>query len=64
MIFAVTWMRSQSDLMLVETNIDVDRYSQNLDRLGFTDALDEKHSTFGWIFQQNGNTGSYITNNA
>jgi hypothetical protein len=54
MVFAVIGIGFKSDLLLVDGTIDTDRYIQNLDRLGFIQALDAGHGTFGWIFQQDG----------
>jgi hypothetical protein len=42
------------DLLLMEGSIETDRYIQNLGRLGFIDALDERHCILGWIFQKDG----------
>jgi transposase len=50
MIFAVIGIGFKSDLLLVDGSIDTDRYIQNLDRLGFINALDQRHGPFGWIF--------------
>jgi hypothetical protein len=40
--------------MLVEEGIDTDGCTCNLNRFGFIDALDEMHTIFSWIFQQDG----------
>jgi hypothetical protein len=60
MVFAVIGITFKSDLLLVEGSIAIDRYLQNLDRLGDIDVLNAKHVMFGWIFQQDGGTGSHF----
>jgi hypothetical protein len=47
MAFAVIGVGFKSDLLVVQGTIEVDQYIQNIDRLGFIDALDQKHGPFG-----------------
>jgi hypothetical protein len=54
MVFAVIGVGYKSDLLMVEGSIDIDRYIQNLDRLGFMSALDQKYGPLGWILQHDG----------
>jgi hypothetical protein len=41
-------------IVVVEGTIDTDRCLRDIDRLGFVDALDQKHGPFGWTFRQDG----------
>jgi hypothetical protein len=54
MTFAVIGIGCESDFLLVEENIDTDRYVHHLDRRGFVEALDAKDGAFGWILRQDG----------
>jgi hypothetical protein len=54
MVFTVIRIGFKPNLMLVAGSIDTGRYIQSPNSLGITDALGEKHRTFGWIFQQDG----------
>jgi hypothetical protein len=51
MVFASIDIDFKSDLLVVQGTIDADQYIQNIDRLGFIDAIDQKNGLFGWIFQ-------------
>jgi hypothetical protein len=44
----------KSDLLLVEGTINAYRYIQNMDQLEMIDAVDHKHGSFVWIFEQDG----------
>jgi hypothetical protein len=43
MVFAVIGVGFKSDLLVVQGTIEANQYIQNIDRLGFIDALDQKH---------------------
>jgi hypothetical protein len=51
MVFAIIGVGFKSDMHVVPGIIDADHYIQNIDRLGFIDAIDQKNGLFGWIFQ-------------
>jgi hypothetical protein len=53
-VFGVIGIGFKSDFVVLEGNIDTDQCLRNIDRLGFIEALDQKHRPFGWIFQQDG----------
>jgi hypothetical protein len=54
MVFGVIGIGFESDVVVVERTIDTNPYLRNMNRLGFIDALDQKHDLFDWVFQQGG----------
>jgi hypothetical protein len=56
MVFAVIVIDYKSRLLIVNESIDMDKYLDNINSLGFIDDLDEKHGVLQWIYQQDGAT--------
>jgi hypothetical protein len=47
MVFEVIGIGYKSDLLMVKESINADQYLQNLDQLGFIEAVVQKHGPFG-----------------
>jgi hypothetical protein len=54
MIFAVIGQNFRVKISFVDGTINAAKYRENTEELGFIDLLDEMHSPFDWIFQQDG----------
>jgi hypothetical protein len=54
MIFGVIGVDYKNKLLFIEGTVDVRKYIDNLETLGFMQEFDEKHGALNWIFQQDG----------